>query len=338
MEIRSRNARFYQWLQRRIMIGEINERTFVPSAYMNDSEFGRSWYWPLVLEIRVANNILLDPGGVGKRVKKRLFNSSDYKGIFYFNVNFSCAHHRLSEKSSYCDPLSHWFNVFYGYYQIDVPKSKWKRPFGYKENCEKPEPRGEDIIRIGKADWNYFSNYLYGVPERMILDHNCNSLSDNSVFTQGQHRIKIGEKYWDYSEIDNMSVITAYQAEKGKRVAGNSIFSRIWRDCFGLANPRENFPESFFPTRMKIASYTCFLERMDNDLKEEVYSTFIFGGSINLNFPEYATRKNRDLSKEKLQKEQKRLEAFNNRFLNKQLEVIRNLIADEYSDLGFNAP
>lgn len=58
----------------------------------------------------------------------------------------------------YGDPASHWFNVFAGYYEIDVARAVWGRPFAYL--------RGEDgarqvdsaeVAALGSADWNYLA-------------------------------------------------------------------------------------------------------------------------------------------------------------------------------------
>lgn len=337
MKVNSMRSK-YQWLYRGLqdsfLVGEINGRTLVPPIYLNDKKYGRSWQWPLVLEVAVKKCGLISLKA-SRLSKKRLFNTDDYKGEFILNVNFSCGYHQLNKRSSYSDPLSHWFNVFFGYYQIDVPKSKWNRPFGYISGKPGSKINGEDMFRIAKADWNYYSNYMYGVPEKKILEHDCNSLDDNSSFLQGKKRVKIGKKYWDYAELNNFTVISAYLSENGDELVNNSKLSPIWRDCFGLPNPRKEFPESFFPTKMKTAMYMCFHERDDLDLKEKAYSTYVFGGSINLNYPDYMTV-NKKMPEKKLRDKKKELEKFNNEFLNLQLKNTRELITDEYENLGFN--
>jgi hypothetical protein len=335
--LKSRYDWLYRGLQDSFLVGEINGRTLVPPIYVNNKKFGKSWQWPLVLEVVVKKCGFMSLKA-SRLSKKRLFNSDAYKGKFILNVNFSCGYHRLNEKSSYCDPLSHWFNVFLGYYQIDVPKSKWGRPFGYENSIPHSKVNGEDMHRIAKADWNYYSNYMYGVPEKKILEHNCNSL-DNSDFSffHKNDRIKIGNRYWDYAELNNFTTITAYQSEDDDELVNNSKLSPIWRDCFGLPHPRKEFSESFFPTKMKTAMYMCFDERDDLDLKEKAYSTYVFGGSINLNYPDYLTM-NKKLSGNKLKEKKKELEKFNNNFLNLQLRSARKLIEDEYEHLGFKNP
>ncbi len=340
MKINSMKSK-YEWLYRGLqdsfLVGEINGRTLVPPIYLNDKKFGKSWQWPLVLEVVVKKCGLISLKA-SRLSKKRLFNTDKYKGKFILNVNFSCGYHRLNERSSYCDPFSHWFNVFFGYYQIDVPKSRWDRPFAYMSSKPGSKINGEDMHRIAKADWNYYSNYMYGVPEEKILEHNCNSLDDSGFsFYQEKNRIKIGKKYWDYAELNNFTVISAYQSQQGDELVDNSKLSPIWRDCFGLPNPRKEFPESFFPTKMKTAMYMSFDERYDPDLKEKAYSTYVFGGSININYPDYMTI-NKNLSGEKLKKKKRELERFNNDFLNLQLKNTRELIEDEYENLGFDNP
>lgn len=89
---------------------------------------------------------------------------------FVFNVCFSCGDG--DSQGVYADPESIWFNVFFGYYQIDVARSLWERPFGYRRGTGGAlEIHHRDLAAIGEADWNHFSNFLYGVPLGVVKRH-----------------------------------------------------------------------------------------------------------------------------------------------------------------------
>ncbi len=145
-------------LHRVHMIGEINDRFLLCPPHMKDLSYGKTTITPSVLEIYV-DEIQHGPLNVGKIVKDKIFY--DYPK-FIFNVCFACARPSFwTGVSDYANPKSHWFNVFFGFYVLNAPCSLWSRPFGFTTSGD---VYMEDILRLGKADWNYFSNYVYGVP------------------------------------------------------------------------------------------------------------------------------------------------------------------------------
>lgn len=300
----------YPLLRRFPLLGDINDVLFADNAEIDDPRIGRSMSVPTVLEILVDRKSGLSPAGVGEVVHRTFFPDRDK---LMFNVCFSCGKASPFGPGKYGDPSSIWFNVFFGYYEIDVPKAGWGRPFGYTADGQVD---WDDILRIGKSDWNYFSNYVYGVPHKHIRP--WDRLADPEVRTSYLGREKVGKRGWDLLEIDGAQVVSAYVSGKdGKRLVDEDlVFSPLWRASFGQPCPRpEQFEESFFPVRMKARIYMAYREvEYDNDLREPAYQTFLFGGTINDLYPD---------------------KAENERFLELQMEAVRKVMRGSYRDLGF---
>lgn len=204
--------------------------------------------------------------------------------------------------------------MFFGYYEIDVLKREWGRPFGYEDDGR--TVRFEDVVRIGKADWNYFSNHLYGVPEEAIRPFNAIDMSTTQ--TQNLGRQKVGPAFWDMIRVANVSVVGPYVSRHDGQSLINvdfpPIVSTAWRFAFGTypdddAGP----PTSFAGTTMSGEFYMSYME--DQVEGEEVYETYLFGGTVNEGFPD---------------------KAENRRFLDLQLASVRNVIAQQ-EGLGFSS-
>jgi hypothetical protein len=293
--------------------GEINNRVIVDQAELDDPRFGESISAPSVLEI-VVDEGGPTPGGVGRRVKRAFFPE---EGKLLFNVAFSCGKPTLC-RGRYADPTSIWFNVFFGYYQIDVPRSEWQRPFGYGAPVNgRAALEALDVIKIGKADWNYFSNYMYGVPEAAILPYNA--IDPSAVTVEHRGRIQIGRSYWDRVLLDGVEVVSAYVSEQDgqKLVMNDRFWTPIWRSIFGPSEPSDEFPKSFIPTHMKAEIYMAFVERYDRDLRERAYSTLIFGATVNRDYPNAEE---------------------NEAFMQAQLASLRKVIEKSYPTSGFATP
>lgn len=298
-------------LRRFPLAGDINDVFFADDAEIDDPKIGKSMSVPTVLEIVVDREAGITPAGVGEVVHKTFFPDRDK---LIFNVCFSCGAANPFRPGVYGDPTSIWFNVFFGYYEIDVPKATWGRPFGYTADGQ---INWDDILRIGKADWNYFSNYVYGVPHKYIRPYD--GLDDPQVKSRYLGREKVGKREWDLLELDGAQVVSAYvSGTDGKKLIDEDlVFSPLWRASFGQPSPRpEQFPDSFFPVRMKARIYMAWREvEKDNDLLEPAYQTFLFGGTINDLYPD---------------------KAENERFLGLQMDAVRKVMRGSYRDLGFD--
>jgi hypothetical protein len=294
-------------------VGEIDNRFFVNQVKVDDPRFGESGSPPSVLEI-VVDDRSISPGGVGRLVKRHFFPT---EGKLVFNVAFSCGKPTLC-RGRYADPASIWFNVFFGYYQIDVPRSTWTRPFGYEPAVDgRATLRPLDILKIGKADWNYFSNYMYGVPEAAIVPYN--GIDASKVKVEQHARVRIGKSYWDHLSLDGVEVVSAYVSERDgqKLVMTDHVWTPIWRSLFGPSEPSDAYPKSFIPTHMRAEIYLSWVERHDRDLRERAYSTLIFGATVNADYPD---------------------QAENEAFMQAQLAAVRRVIEKSYATSGFAAP
>jgi hypothetical protein len=252
------------------------------------------------------------PASVGEIVKRKLFPDCP---DFVFNVSFSCGRASRSGLGVYADPRSIWFNVFFGYYEIIAPKSSWARPFGYEVEKGKAQVCFDDIVRLGKADWNYFSNYIYGVPLSDIEPYDQINMDEVGCIQHGRDRVGGGERYWDIVELDGVEVVSAYVSGRdGKRLQSPSrVLSPLWRLAFGSSAASPTHQDSFIPTRMRARLNISYLEDEDSRLGK-VYRTLIFGGTTNSGYPDKAA----------------------NEFLLKlQMQALHEIIGRYYHHLGF---
>jgi len=245
---------------------------------------------------------------VGSLVKEIFFNKYP---DFIFNVCFAVGHFEPDSLSpgQYGDPRSPWFNVFVGYYELEVPKSTWKRPFGYTIDAEnQPVVNFDDILRIGKADWNYFSNWMYGVPDGSVNPFNNLGKASTVPFP----RERIGNNYWDYFEIKDVEVVSAYcsRGPEGKPLVSNCPLTPFWRPSFGLpvSSDIPEFPLSFIGVKMRGQMYLSYREDGDS------YKTVIFGGTVKSDF------------------------IGGDDFLKIQMAACREVILNHYRNLGFPHP
>lgn len=200
---------------------------------------------------------------VGRRAKARLW--ADRPG-FVFNT-VACV-------GSYVDPDSPWFNVFLGYYQIDVAKKEWGRPFAY-ESAQGIDSRidFEDIVRLGKTDWNWFSNWMYGVPEPDVLP--CDGVDMSEIPASQADAGTLGATRWHYARVGNVEFVSAYESDApgAARLVDNSLLSPTWRRSYGEPAPRPAHTTSFPPTRLDAELYIAYWE------DEASFHTVMFGGT-----------------------------------------------------------
>jgi len=248
---------------------------------------------------------------VGKLVKEAFFPDDP---PFLFNVAFSCGDPGIFGKGLYTDPRSIWFNVFFGYYEIDAPCSTWARPFGYRAAAPGAAVEFADVVRIGKADWNYFSNHVYGVPLAAIRP--LDAIDMGTVTRRDLGRKRIGDSWWDHIELDGVEVVSAYTApgEKGRLEDTDGFFSRIWRAIFGRPCPRPGATPSFVPTRMRAELYMAWTKAKDVDVNGPVWRTLIFGGTVRSDHPDGAAAR---------------------RFLDRQLAAVEKVMVHAHPKDGF---
>jgi hypothetical protein len=304
-------------------LGSVNHHLLQKSPKVDDPVMGKSMGFPIALKIWVHENSDGFPGGIGKIVKERLFpKSKGYHG-FMFNVAFACAEGRLEGGyvySDYANPDSIWYNVFFGFYEIDVKKADWGRPFGY-------DPDGKtihlaDIVRIGKADWNHFSNQLFGVPLHHIEEQKLDDVDEAGIPKHSRvgQRQKVGQGTWDVVEMQNVAVVGSYYAkyEDLSHEAKDELVHAAWRRAFGVLHTDQHGAlqkrtpalKGFAPTAMSGKFYMSY----QYDPKHDLYRTYMFGGTVNDAFG-----------------------ARNAEFLEAQMAAVRKVIEQE-ATLGFDNP
>jgi hypothetical protein len=303
-------------LARADFVGDINGKLLVHPVYLNSEEFGESTEYPTVLEIKIQNEhdewFLDNLKEASKIVRNKYF---DYD--FLFNVSFSCAKPDIFGDDLDADPYSIWFNVFFGYYQIDIPQPSARNyPFGFNPDLTL---NPEEILKIGKSDWNYFSNFCYGVPLNKITNEVTDIYPEELEGCEYEEIYINGVKFYKLT-VNSFRVISAYEADNDITL-NREEENLLWQALFGFPKSRKEFKKSFFPVSMKAVMYIYHKKIQDDyDVDGEELSTFIFGGTINIDYPENALKNPaNDKTKEEL-------EVQNERFLSLQLQEIEKII------------
>lgn len=299
------------------LCGDIDGRTWAPAVVINDRQFNKSMSLPSILEVQVDGlEETVHPEELAPVA--RLFPDCPK---FNVNVAFSCGRAHLIHPGVYNNPSSPWFNVFVGYYQIDVPTSLWDHPFGYRSDAANGFTLDEDeLTRLGRADWNYFSNYMYGVPLERL-----DAVGQGPVTLTRLGRTPVGSHTWDRIRVSDVSVASAYVSHLDVNLENTYKFlNNIWRAAFGRPYRSDRPEESFFPTSLSAELLVCWAldESDDRDLGGPVYRTYVFGGTVN---EWWARQPDPDVDRRE----------HNRQFLALQMKTLETLIRDEFPSLGF---
>ena len=196
---------------------------------------------------------------------------------FVINVCFAAGDFPLIGPGKYADPTSLWFNVFFGYYQVDAAKPAWGRPFGYDLSGRVPVVDMDEVLRLAKADWNYLSNWNYGVPLEAVVRYDG---PDPDIQKRWLGRFTVGASQWDLVDLDGFSAVTAYQSDAAgaAQLVDNTFITRLWRATFGEPSSQPGHDVSFPGASMRARIYLAFFEDAD------AYHTVIVGGTVNKAF------------------------------------------------------
>ena len=289
-------------------IGSINNKHGLDSDHIKAMIISGSTKYDMCARIPVFNGRSVLCGDTPKLVWNRFFKGYNK---FYFNVVFSINNPKDFE-AEYINPNSKWFNVFFGYYEIDCPINEgWNRAFGYNVDGT---INVTELAKLGKADWNYFSNYMYGTPKNYIES------TDNIPSIEYEYfgRIKIGEKYWDKIALYNVKVISGYDNNLtiNPSLNNNAPASLLWQIFYGQS-PWGDYGRDFPSQKMDAMIYMCwdkndYMDNIELETSAQAYRTFFFGGT---------ERAGRD----------------NGSFLNDQMDAAEARIILDYSDLGFDS-
>jgi hypothetical protein len=228
---------------------------------------------PNILRIHVTDDARMI-NNIGQMVKQRLFRSQP---DFVFNTVASVGGTDEPYTRHYTDPESPWFNLFLGYYQIDAPESTgWTRPFGYKDdNDAVSQVDFDELALLGKADWNWFSNWNYGIPLDAI--EAADALDRRSPFKGVPMKPKkIGNTWWHHIAIRGFVVASTYESDHpgAAQLRRNSVLSGLWRRYFGPPCPRPGHDTSFIATKLDAELFMAYHEA------DDTFHTSMFGGTI----------------------------------------------------------
>jgi hypothetical protein len=284
-------------------VGEIGGEADVAEPVVRHDRFGSSQLCtPAILRLHVDDGER-QISDAGRIVKWELFPDHP---PFVFNTIACVGQAGADGRGLYGDPNSIWFNVFFGCYQIDAPRSEWSRPFGYTgADGAASQIEFDDVARLGEADWNFFSNWMYGVPMDAIRPY----MGVDPVTTSQQASPDlIGTTLWHRAAVEGVTCVSTYvsDARGAGRLVTNSLIDDVWRRAFGLPNPQSDRLESFVPTTLRAEFQMAYYEDSD------AYHTVICGGTATV--------------------------PVEQEFLAAQMVAIRKVIADAYGDRGFPQP
>ena len=281
-------------------VGEIGGTPDFTEPVVDHERYGRSQLCtPAILRLHVdeGERAISD---AGRLVKNSLFACHP---PFVFNTIACVGAADESGRGAYPNPNSVWFNVFFGCYQIDAPRSDWPRPFGYlSADGAASSIAFDDIARLGEADWNFFSNWMYGVPMEAIKPYNK---VEPVKTVQDPAPELIGSTLWHHATVEGVTCVSTYESDVrgAARLVTNSLVDDIWRRAFGLPNPQRDRPTSFVPTTLRAELQMAYFE------DEDAYHTVICGGTA--------------------------IVPVDPEFLVTQMTAIRAVIETSYPDCGF---
>jgi hypothetical protein len=227
------------------------------------------------LRLHIDDSVERHIDDVGWRVKRRMF---PHRPPFVFNAVACVGDFDRDGPQKYTNPDSPWFNVFLGYYQLDCRKQLWGRPFGFESaSLAASQPCIDDLVRLGKADWNYFSAWDCGVPEDVVDRYCGHDIDPSDVVDHGL--VVIGGGRWRHLELLDLTVASAYIAPPpAQQPVENNAICSLFRDSYGYAVPVDGYDESFIPATLDSFQYMAYHET--GDVGDEWYHTLIFGGTV----------------------------------------------------------
>jgi hypothetical protein len=252
-------------------LGEVAAGAAPYPPQVDDPRYGRSQTCtPTILRFHVDEEVRA-LCRVGSVVKDEMFPAHP---PFVFNTVACVGAFPPGGPGAYTDPDSIWFNTFVGYYQLDCAKERWRRPFGYdKADGSRSAPVPDDLVRLGKSDWNWFSNWDYGVPTDVLRAY---SAVPSSIDAVNRGLVRVGNRQWHQVAVNGTTAASCYEADApgAATLVDNTVLGVIWRRGFGGPNPRPNHASSFIPTVVDALVYMSYWE------DDTHFHTVIFGGTM----------------------------------------------------------
>lgn len=211
-------------------------------------------------------------GGLGALVGAECFPDLP---PFVCNVVFACGRGERPWRGGYADPWSPWFNVFFGGYQVDAPCSSWARPFGHRRVGDGFVVDPDELVALGRADWDFFTALPYGVPLDVIRARRAEGAPPSPATVEGGAAHAAG-RAWTGVSVERVSVVSGYVSgcDGARLVDVHRAWSPLWRSCFGQPTPRPDHPTSFPLVDMRSRLYVSWLRHGDH------FRTFVCGGTV----------------------------------------------------------
>jgi len=253
-------------------IGMIGGQTDVYPPVVHDPVYGDSQNCTgTILRVHIDDEVR-ELCRVGSLVKSRMF-PPPYPP-FVFNAVACVGAFEPDGPQRYGNPDSPWFNVFLGYYQLDCARAAWDRPFGFHAaDGADSLPCVEDLVRLGKSDWNYFSNWDYGVPEDAVEPYCDVDVEPADHVDHGL--VEIAGRRWRHLDLLGVEVASSYVSDHpgARQLVDNTIIAGMLHEGFGYPDPQPHHPTSFIPTRLDGSLVMAYYA------DEEAFHTLIFAGT-----------------------------------------------------------
>ena len=254
-----------------------NNYILKPAKIKNRQKFGKDGNFYFVIEFNISEDDIGDDINLGNVMGKCVFENYS---PFICGVSFTCSKtSAISGKSHYADPTSHWYNVFYGFYEFNCDCKNWKRPFCF---TEEGKLYIVDILKMMKGMWNILGNYVYGVPLPECLS--ASTITGEEELTILSENVPIGDYSYTEITLENVSVISGYPCHE-KLLSPYDEVSVLWRKLFGTCDYVKGYDTPFPMIKMKGHFFIRYEHSFDKRLGAFVFKTYIAGGSINLDYP-----------------------------------------------------
>src|SRR5205807_7936782 len=121
----------------------------------------------------------------------------------------------------------------------------------------------------------------YGVPASAIAPYDVVRMEE--VKKAPVTRQKVGARLWDLVLLSNVKVVGPYRSSRdgGQFSDLDKLVGPAWRYTFGKYDKEVKGVKSFAGTSMMGKFYISFKEDVDSVTHEQVYRTFMFGGTVN---------------------------------------------------------
>ena len=172
---------------------------------------------------------------------------------FVFNAVAAVGAFEEGGPQAYANPVSPWFNVFLGLLPARLPEETCgtDRSDSRRRQGIESEPYAEDLVRLGKSDWNFFSNWDYGVPEEYLLPY-CSAEVPTGGLRRRRH-LEVAGRWWRRVELRNVEVASCYESDDPRARGPGIEHADRRRHAAGASAIRvrsPTYPNSFIPKQL----------------------------------------------------------------------------------------